>query len=253
MKNIIISGASSGIGRALALKYANHNTNLLLIGRDQKRLAEVKKLVKTFGSKVAILELDVREEQALSQAVIAFDKKTPVDLIIASAGISAGTSGKSESLLQLKTVMDINIYGSLHLFYPLLEKFKARGAGQIVLLGSMASFKALPSSPAYSASKVAIKFLGDSLRAELKKFNVKVNIVFPGYVKTAMTEVNEFPMPFLMELDKATKIIMQGIAKNKPYIIFPRFFYYIIQLTNLLPTRISDYIFSRLPGKKPLS
>jgi len=249
MSNIVITGASSGIGKEIALQYANEQNNLLLLGRNKERLTEAKNLCEQQGAKIIIKACDIREAEEIKKIISDFDKKHPVTLVIANAGISAGSRGGSEDYQQLKDIFDTNIYGVINSIYPLIEKFKARKAGQIAIISSMAGLKALPSAPAYSCSKVCVKFFGDSLRADLKKYNIKVNIIFPGYIKTPMTEVNEFPMPFLMDADKAAKKIRIGLKKNKAYIIFPKIMYYVIQTTKLLPLRLSDLIFSALPKK----
>ena len=180
------------------------------------------------------------------------EEKFALDLVIANAGISAGTSGKNESLDQVKTIFATNIDGVLNLIHPAIEKMLLRKKGQIALTSSLAGFRGLPSSPAYSASKSAIRVYAESLRGNLGKFGIEVNAICPGYVKTPMTDVNEFPMPFLMEVEKAAQIIKTGLAKNKSRIAFPFPFYFIVWLMTLLSTKITDPIFAKLPAKKSL-
>ena len=248
--NIIITGASSGLGYSLAKQYAAHADNLLLLGRNIDKLEACQKETLKLGSKnVLIAAIDVRDKIAMSDILIEFDNKYPVNLIIANAGISAGTSNGGESYEQLKAIFDTNIYGVINSFFPLINKFKQRKSGQIAIISSMASFQALPSAPAYSSSKACIRFLGSALRAELKPFNIKVNIICPGYIKTPMTEVNKFPMPFIMEADKATKYIKKQLAKNNPLIIFPKILYFSMKLINLLPIWLADYLLLKLPKK----
>jgi short-subunit dehydrogenase len=249
-KNIVITGASSGLGYSFAKQYATKAHNLLLLGRNVNKLKLCKKECIKLGAKnVVIKAVDIKDMIAMSNALTGFDDRYPVDLIIANAGISAGTSNGGESYEQLKNIFDTNIYGVINSFFPLIERLKQRKLGQIAIISSMASFQALPSAPAYSSSKACIRFLGSSLRAELKPFNIKVNIICPGYIKTPMTEVNKFPMPFIMEADKATKYIKKQLANNNPLIIFPKILYFSMKLINLLPIWLTDYLLLKLPKK----
>ena len=150
--NIVITGASSGIGLALAKSYAKIKVNLLLLGRDKSRLAKCQKTCQTLGANTIIKIVDVTDYQKIHEVLQEFDQQYPIDLIVANAGISAGTSGNGESYQQLKNIFDTNIYGVINSFYPVLEKFKARKSGQIAIMSSMASFKGLPSAPAYSGT-----------------------------------------------------------------------------------------------------
>ena len=129
---------------------------------------------------------------------------------------------------------------------------KERKAGQIVIISSLAGFRGLPSSPAYSASKAAVRVYGEGLRGNLEKIGIAVNVVCPGYIKTPMTDVNEFPMPFLMSPEKCAAIIVKGLEKNKSRISFPFPLFFVVWLATLLSNVITDPIFSRLPSKKAL-
>jgi short-subunit dehydrogenase len=247
--NIIITGASSGLGADLAVSYAAKNNNLLLIARNEKRLNLVAKKCQDSGANVFAKICDVKEEKKLEKILLEFDKKHNTDLIFANAGISAGTSGGDENIEQVKNIFNVNITGAINSIYPLIPEFKKRKSGQIAILSSMAGFKALPSAPAYSASKACVRYLGDGLRGDLKKHGVNVSIICPGYINTPMTKVNKFPMPFLMSTEKAIKIIKKGLKKNKAHIVFPKFFYLVINLSRALPTSIGDRIYASLPKK----
>ncbi|MBT4878928.1 MAG: SDR family NAD(P)-dependent oxidoreductase [Alphaproteobacteria bacterium] len=248
-KNIIITGASSGLGKELALNFAKKKANLLLIARNKSRLNEVAILATKYGAKVISEICDVFDKDKLHKIILDFDNNYPVDLIIANAGVSAGTSQGSESLAQFHNILNINIYGVINSIHPLLSKFKDRKSGQIALVSSMAALHALPSAPAYSCSKICVKYYGDALRAELRKYNVKVNIIFPGYIKTAMTEKNNFPMPLLMNCDKAASKIVRGLESNNAYIIFPKVIYLVMKLLNIAPLYFQDKVFANLPKK----
>jgi len=252
MKNILISGASSGIGRALAISYSATNVNLFLSGRNLEKLNETKKLCENLGAKVFLKVLDVRDENATKNWVDEIEKDYALDLVIANAGISAGTSSGTESLKQIKEIFSTNVDGVINLTHPAIEKMKKRKHGQIAIVSSLAGFRGLPSSPAYSGSKSAVRVYGEGLRGNLAKFGIKVNMICPGYIKTPMTDVNEFPMPGIMSAEKCAKIIKQGLTKNKSRIAFPFPLYFAVWLSTLLSPIITDPIFAKLPGKKSL-
>jgi short-subunit dehydrogenase len=247
--NIIITGASSGIGAALAQLYAQEKHHLLLIGRSQERIEEINKKCNNLGGMSEYAIIDIRDYDKLKLIIEKFNKKHPVDLIIANAGISAGSYGGAESYEQLKAIFDTNIYGVVNSIYPLIADFKKRKTGQIAIISSMAALHALPSAPAYSCSKITVTYFGDSLRAELKKYNIKVNIIFPGYIDTPLTKNNNFPMPLIMKADIAAAKIKLGIEKNHYYIIFPKVIYFFLKIINLLPLKFTDFIFAKLPKK----
>lgn len=251
--NILISGASSGIGRELAIAYAAPNVNLFLCARNLQKLQEVKQICQELKANVFIKSLDVQNEEESRFWIAQIEENYALDLIIANAGISAGTSTGTESSTQLKEIFATNINGVLNIINPAIERMKERGKGQIALISSLAGFRGLPSSPAYSASKAAIRVYGEGLRGNLAQFGIKVNVVCPGYIKTPMTAVNDFYMPFLMEVEKAAKIIKKGITKNKSRIAFPFGLYFVVWFAALLPPRLTDIIFARLPKKKSMN
>ena len=250
--NIIITGATSGIGKELAKIYANENNNLFLSGRNEKRLQEVKEICQKRNAKVETAIIDVVDELATKNWIKNIATNHSLDLIIANAGISAGTEGGPESFEQIKSIFNTNIQGVLNTIQPTIEIMKEQKSGQIAIMSSLAGFRGLPSSPAYSASKSCVRVYGEALRGNLQRFGIKVNVICPGYVKTPMTDVNNFPMPFLMPVEKAAKIIKHSLAKNKSRIAFPFAFYFVVWLATLLSNKIIDPIFAKLPGKKSL-
>ncbi|MBU6140341.1 MAG: SDR family NAD(P)-dependent oxidoreductase [Proteobacteria bacterium] len=252
-KNILITGAGSGIGRALAITYSGVGINLFLCGRNLEKLQETKSFCEARGAKVFVEILDVTDEQGAKNWI---EKIDVLDLVIANAGISAGTAGGSESFAQIKKIFSTNLDGVLNVTHPAIEKMKLVKnkfpSGQIALISSLAGMRGLPSSPAYSGSKAAVRVYGEGLRGNLASFGVEVNVVCPGYIKTPMTDVNDFPMPFLMNAEKCAEIIKRDLAKNKSRISFPFLLYFVVWLATLLSTKITDPIFAKLPGKKSL-
>lgn len=252
VKNILITGAGSGLGRALAVAYSKPDVNLFLCGRNLEKLQVTKILCEELKANVLLEIIDVSDEVATKKWITEIEKTYQLDLVIANAGISAGTAGGTESFTQVKKIFSTNLDGVLNIIHPAIEKMKERKRGQIALISSLAGFRGLPSSPAYSASKSAVRVYGEALRGNLAKFGISVNQVCPGYIKTPMTAVNDFPMPFLMEVDQAAAKIKNGLEKNKSRIAFPFPLYFVVWLSTLLSTKITDPIFAKLPGKKSL-
>ncbi len=250
--NILITGASSGIGRALSRQYANAQNNLFLCGRNKDRLQETKQICKDLKANVFLKVLDVTNKQDCKIWINKIEENYPLDLIIANAGISAGTSGGTESEDQIDLIFKTNIDGVLNIVNPAIEKMKSRNSGQIALMSSLAGFRGLPSSPSYSASKSAVRVYGEALRGSLQEFSIKVNTICPGYVKTPMTDKNKFYMPFLMSDKKAAAKIAKGLKKNKSRIAFPFAFYFLVWFSTLLSPKITDGIFAKLPKKESM-
>lgn len=252
-KILLITGANSGLGAALALAYADTGITLLLTGRNSERLTQIADLCRAKGAVVETTILDVREEVPLCRWIEEMDTRYPIDMVIANAGISGGTAGGVvESNTQTRIIFSVNLDGMLNTILPLIPFMQKRKHGHIVLISSLAGFRGLPSSPAYSASKAAVRVYGEALRGLLMKSNVHVSVVTPGYIITPMTAVNNFPMPFIMSAEKAAYIIKNRLRKNPARIAFPFLFYAVIWLLTCLPPSLTDPLFSRLPGKKTL-
>lgn len=247
-KVIVITGASSGLGASLARVYAKVGVTLYLIGRNGSRLQTVAAECRAKGAKIDVCEIDVIDAKRLNSYLIQIDASTEVDMVIANAGVSAGTLG-GEDVAQVRALFATNIDGVINTIHPLIEAMSARNRGQLVIISSIAGFLPLPSSPAYSASKAAVTTYGDALRGVLSKHHVGVTVVTPGYIKTPMTAVNQFPMPGLITAEKAARIIKKRLTCNPARIVFPRWFYYSICFFNLLPLPIRIALLKNLPAK----
>ncbi|MDA9573568.1 SDR family NAD(P)-dependent oxidoreductase [Rickettsiales bacterium] len=251
-QNIVISGANSGIGAALALIYAKKNNNLFLCARNLEKLEKTQKLCQKNGANCFIRAIDVTNSLDVKNWIFEIAQNYKIDLVIANAGISAGTSKGIESFEQINEIFATNLNGVINLTHPACEIMKNNKYGQIAIISSLAGFKGLPSAPAYSASKAAVRVYAEALRGNMSNYNVKVSAICPGYIKTPMTDVNDFWMPMIMSADKCALIIKKGLAKNKSRIAFPLPFYLTILLLSALPLKITDFIFSKLPKKKSL-
>lgn len=249
-RSIVITGASSGIGEELAYAYAAPGVVLGLTGRDPGRLAAVAERCRGLGAEVEDVVLDAADRDAMAAWLAAVDERAPVDLVIANAGISAGTGDGTESEEQARRIFRVNLDGVLNTVHPLLPRMRARGRGQIALMASLAGFRGMPGAPAYCASKAAVRVYGESLRGELAGQGIGVSVICPGFVKSRMTAVNRFPMPFLMETPTAARVIKRALAGNKGRISFPAPMAAAVWLLAALPAAWTDSLL-RMAPKKP--
>lgn len=250
-RSILITGASSGLGAALAVEYADMGVTLHLCGRDRERLDAVSERCRAAGAEVHDAVLDVTDAEAMRDWVLTRDAEAPIDLVVANAGISGGTSGLAgaESEEQVRALFAVNLDGVLNTVLPLVPLMSERKAGQIGLVSSLAGFRGLPSAPAYCGSKAAVKVFGEGLAGTLHPVGVGVSVICPGYVRTPLTDANDFPMPFLMEADRAARIIRRGLERRRPRIAFPWPMVAAVTLLQLLPPAWIDPLLRRLPKK----
>ncbi|HEV8392000.1 MAG TPA: SDR family NAD(P)-dependent oxidoreductase [Dongiaceae bacterium] len=247
--HILITGASSGIGAALALAYARPGAHLSLGGRNQERLAQVASEVAARGATSTVGSIDVCDAAAVAQWIAAADDRAPLDLVIANAGISGGTHGGPETPEQTRAIFAVNLDGVLNVALPVIPRMIAHKRGQIAIISSLAAYRGFPGAPAYSGSKAAVKVWGEALRADLAPQGVKVNVVMPGFIKSPMTDANDFPMPFLMPAEKAAEIIRRGLAANRARIAFPFPTAFLAWAMGALSPLIADPILRMLPKK----
>lgn len=248
-QSILITGASSGIGAALALAYAAPGVTLVLGGRSAERLADVASACRAKGATVETAAIDVTDLAATEAWVLAADTARPLDLVVANAGVSAGTGHGEEPMDQVRRIMAVNVDGALNAVLPILPRMVARGHGQVALVASLAGYRGMPGAPAYCASKAAIKVYGEALRGDMGLKGVGISVICPGYVDTAMTRVNRFRMPFLMTVDRAALVIRRGLARNRARIAFPWPLHAAMWLAAALPPAWLDPLLIRLPRK----
>lgn len=247
--SILITGASSGLGAALARVYAAPGVRLALGARNAERLDGVADVCRGRGATVDTACIDVTDAAATTRWIAALDDAGPLDLVIANAGVSGGTLGGGESLEQTRRIFTTNVDGVIHTVHPAVQRMRARRRGQIAIMSSLSSFRGMPGAPAYSASKAAARSYGEALRGSLYRDNVQVSVICPGFVRTRLTDVNRFRMPLLMEADRAARIIRRGLARNRARIAFPVRLYAAAWLLGALPPSWTDPLFRRLPEK----
>lgn len=249
-KSILITGGSSGIGEGLARAYAAPGVHLALSGRDAERLQAVVEACRASGATVTSTTLDVTERTPMAAWIAEVDATSPLDLVVANAGTSAGTGGAGEDEEQARRIMAVNLEGVMNTVLPALACLRSRSRGQIAIISSLAAFRGFPGAPAYCASKAAIRVWGESLRGHLAPEGIGVSVVCPGFVKSRMTAVNEFPMPLLMESARAADIIKRGLGRNRARITFPWRLATAVWLLAMLPPGLTDRFLSRLPEKR---
>ncbi len=250
-RSILITGASSGIGQALARIYAGPGVTLFLGGRDSGRLAHVAAECGDHGATAHATAIDVTDRDGMKKWVADCDAAAPLDLIIANAGITAATGVPSaeEDEAQTRHLFAVNVDGTLNTVLPAIALMRARQRGQIALMSSMAGFRGLAGAAGYCATKAAVRVLAEGLRGTYAGTGIEVSVICPGYVRTPMTDANRFPMPFLMPADKAARIIRAGLARNRSRIAFPWRMYALLWTLQLIPVAVTDAIVARLPRK----
>ena len=254
--SVLITGASSGLGRALALACAHPGTLLHCSGRDAARLAELGAAARAKGAEVREAVLDVRDADAMAAWIA---DAGPLDLVIANAGVSAGTGrGEPESPAQTRLLVETNLLGMLNTVHPALAAMRAQAPGpdgvrgRIAVVASIAAFVAAPGAPAYCATKAAADVWTVATAAVAARDGVVLTSVCPGYIRTPMTAGNRFPMPGLMDAERAAAIILRGVARGRRRVVFPWWLGLAACVVGLLPRRLSTALLGWPEGKAPL-
>ncbi len=241
-RSIVITGASRGLGAALARGWAGPGVSLALIGRDTAALAETAAACAALGATTRIAALDVTDAPALAAQLLAWDDAAPFDLVVANAGITSGTrpDGGLEGHAAATRVLAVNLQGGLNLVEPLLPRLLARGTGRVALVCSVAAFRGLPDSPAYCAAKAGLWGYGESLRALLGPRGVGVTTIAPGFFESAMSARFTGRHPFKLTTEDAAARIIAAVARDAGRCIFPRRMGFTLRLLELLPAPLAD-------------
>jgi short-subunit dehydrogenase len=248
-RHVVVTGASSGIGRALALAYAAPGVMLGLLGRDAERLEASAQACRARGAQVCTGSIDVRDAEAIKAWLDAFDADHPIDLLIANAGASStlAHAGEWEDLARTTHIVDTNFYGALHVALPVIERMRARGQGQIALVASLIALRGMSIAPAYSASKAGLKAWGDAVRPLLQRRGIAVSVVLPGFVKTAMSDSYPADKPSMWSAEQAADYIRRKVAERRAEIAFPFLLQLGARLQALLPAAWADRLSFHLP------
>ncbi len=241
----VISGASSGLGAALALAWSGPARVLTLFGRDAARLEAVAGMCRRRGADVATVTCDITDAAAMERALLAADGRCPVDVVVANAGIGgaevlSASAGEPGDLAH--KVVTVNLLGTVNTIAPLQEVFIGKRKGRFVVIGSMAAFEGLADAPAYAASKAAVRIYGHSLRRRLAPHGVHVNVVSPGFITTPMSRSLPFALSYPWSADRAAGYILKGIERNRPEIVFPWQLRLGIAASRMLPVSLVDRI-----------
>ncbi len=249
IKNILITGASSGIGEALALYYAQNGAeNLFLCGRDRLRVPRVERLCRKHGVHAEGRIINVRDRENFANWMRICNKEAPLDLVIANAGVSTS----AETGCNIYNTFETNVLGVLNTIHPAINIYRKRPEEQrgiVAIVSSLAGYHGMVSCPSYSASKACVKAYGEALRGRLCDENIQVNVICPGFVRSRITAQNTCPMPFLMDADKAARLIAQGIENNRGLIAFPFPMRMAAWFGSVLPECVSRVLFRHLPYK----
>jgi len=245
-KNIILTGASSGIGYELSGMIARQKCNIALLSRRKEITDKIASALAGTGSKILSLKCDVTQKEDITYCFSkVLEEFGSLDIAILGSGVSFRHTVEDFNSETAKKTFDVNVFGITNFLEVLVPYYIKKKEGMIVGVSSLADGRGFPKSGLYCASKAAVTLLLESTRVELKKYNVKVLMVKPGFVKTPMTDKNDFKMPFLMPASKAAKIILNGIEKEKRIIQFPLPTAMGAKLLRLLPDGLFDFIAER--------
>lgn len=246
---IIITGASSGLGEALAFHYATAENQLVLIARREEKLEAVALKCKELGAKVETIIADVNNFD-LIQNIGKQLANSPIDRIILNAGVSVGHGGGVTPFEDFHRLFQTNFLSVHALLEPIIPKLVEQKSGEIIFISSLASLLSMPTSIAYSSSKRALNGYAEGLRYQLKPYNIEVMTILPGFIDSEMTQKNQFKMPFLLSTEKGVKRITDAIVKKKHFYPFPLRFYLMIRLMLLFPQSLRDKIVNFTNFKK---
>jgi len=243
---ILITGASSGLGAELARQYAKPDNELILLARREDKLYALRSEVFELCKSVEVIIADVSDFKPLQKKIKTI---TSLDMVILNAGISLGHSADSDNIPtieEFENLYRVNVLSNHAILEVLLPLFKIQKSGKIVFISSLASLISMPSSKIYSSSKRALNAYAEGVRYKYNKYGIKVINILPGFIKSELTDKNEFNMPFILQTNVGVAKIIKAIEKNRREYIFPLRFYLIIRLLNLFPSFLREKIVNSL-------
>jgi short-subunit dehydrogenase len=240
---VMITGASSGIGRGLAVEVARRGAKVGLVARRVEQIDEAVREIEAAGGKALALPADVQSEESLRAAA---DKLRadlgPIDVLIANAGIGPTRDAADFSAAEVSDVINVNVLGASNSVAAVIPEMVARGSGHLVVISSLAAYRGLPRSAAYCASKAAVSAFFESLRLDLEPRGIAVTIIHPGFIKTALTADRAAKLPYLLELDDAVGKMVRAIEKRRRRYSFPWQLATIVRAGMLMPIWMYDRI-----------
>jgi short-subunit dehydrogenase len=246
--NVVITGASSGIGEALAIECAKRGDRLFLCGRNAQRLENTAEKCRALGAATDAETIDVTDSEAVAQWLTQCENKAPIERVFANAGVSTG----EETSDNVRRTFATNVGGVVNTVLPAIEIFRngqQRTTKQIVITSSIAGYGPLKACPSYSATKSCVKTWGLALRGMLAPEGIAVSVICPGFIRSRITDANTCPMPFFMEADKAASIILKRADKNKGMISFPWPMRLSTWFLSIMPQFLNELINKLLPKK----
>jgi short-subunit dehydrogenase len=238
----VITGASSGIGRALAAALANRGCHVGLIARRREKLEGLAEEIRTAGGIAATAPADVTDHSQVTAAVQEIRTQLgPVDLLIANAGVGAPTLLQPVNVSDIEKMFRVNVLGAVYATEAVLPEMLERRSGHLVGISSLGAYKGLPGESAYCATKAALNTYLEGLRIQLRDRGIRVTTICPGFVKTPMTEMNKFPMPGLLTADEAAERIVRAIRRNRKVYNFPWQTTLLTKMTRWMP----DWLLAR--------
>lgn len=244
-----ITGASTGIGRQLALDLAREGYVVAATARDEERLIALSRAAADLPGRIVPFLCDVTDEKGMEETVAAIERQEgPIVLAVLNAGLFHPTHGERLDAYNFASIFDVNLLGVIYGLVPLADRMRDRGFGQIALVGSVTAYLGLPAAAAYGSSKAALNSIAQSLRYDFDKLNIRLQIVNPGFVATPLTARNHFTMPALMAVEEASRRMRRGFRRGGFEIAFPRRMTWAMKALAMMPDGLSYRIMYRLTG-----
>ena len=241
---ILITGASSGIGAEFARQYASNDNELFLLARREEKLFQLKNELSDRCKKITLIVVDVRDFETLQNKLRELEA---IDMVILNAGISLGHShAEIPTIAEFKNLYDVNVLSQHAVLEIVLSKMQAQRSGKIVFISSLSSLFTMPSAKVYASSKRALNAYAEGIRYKYALYNIKVVLILPGFIKSELTDKNDFNMPFLLETDEGVRRMKSAIERGKEFYAFPLRFYLIIRILSWLPSALRQRIVNYL-------